>query len=181
MTRRLARSVLAVMACGLVLSGCGPQQPKPLEPLDPVVPSDLCASLPDQYRQSLETSATSDESGDPTASCALRSEPGAKDDVRGLVTVIVLTDEDSADTTYQSQCRALDSIEVQKTQVDLQGAEESCAGRGNAKGADSATLTALTGRHVVMVRYSSVPAGKPDALAKATELAQAVLPQSATS
>lgn len=176
-----ARFALVLTATGLVLAGCGSTQPKPLKPLDPPVPSDLCASLPQHLKQGLETSSTSDESGDPTSSCALRSRTGSKTEVRALVTVLMLNDEDSADTTYQTQCRALDPSEVTRTQVDLQGADESCAGKGKGKGVDTAVLAAVAGRHVVTVRYESVPAGKPDALARATALAQGALTASPAS
>ncbi len=179
MTRRSPRMAVVLAVSGLVLSGCGSTEPAPLKRLDPVVPSDLCAFLPKDVTQGLETSATTTETGDPTAACSLRSKPGAKGDVRGLVTVLVLNDEDSADTTYRTQCAALDPAELRKTKVHLPSADESCAGKG--KRADTATLAAVAGRKVITVRYSAEPAGKPDAVARATQLARSVLPQDSSS
>ena len=176
MNRTSARFALVLATTGLVLSGCGSTEPKPLKPLEPAVPADLCSALPKDLTQGLQTSSTTSESGDPTSACALQSGPGAKADVRALVTVLMLNDEDTADTTYQSQCRALDPQELHKKQVQVEGADEACGGQG--KASDTAVLAAVAGRLVVTVRYSSTPAGKPDALTRATELAAAALPSS---
>lgn len=180
MSRRSHRFALLLAGAGLVLTGCGSSEPpQRLERIDPVVPSDLCASLPEDATTGLETSATTDETGDPTASCSLRSEFGDETDVRGLVTLIALNDEETADSTYESQCRAVDHRDYSDAEVSLESAEEVCAAEG--KKGDSAILNAVSGTRLVTVRFESTPPGKPDALTRATELAQAALESSGSS
>ena len=54
------RTTLVLVVAGLALSGCGSTEPEPLEPVPPAVPADLCASIPEDARRDLTTSASTD-------------------------------------------------------------------------------------------------------------------------
>jgi hypothetical protein len=137
------RTTWVLVVAGLALSGCGTTEPEPLEPVPPAVPADLCASIPEDARRDLTTSASTDESGNPTAACALRSEPGGRSDVRAVVTWTQLNDEDSAKSVLESQCRSIDPQEfARQDPYDVEGGDDACAGKG--KSADSATLAVLS-------------------------------------
>jgi hypothetical protein len=170
----MRRTTGLLAATGLVLSGCGSTEPEPLEPIPPAVPADLCASVPEDARRGLTTSSSTDETGNPTAACALRSGPGGQSDVRAVLTWTQLNDEDTAQGVLESQCRAIDPQEfARRDPFQVEGGDQACAGRG--KSADSATLAVLSGREVLTVRMTADPAGQPDALSRGTTLAEGVL------
>ncbi len=168
------RTTWVLVVAGLALSGCGSAEPEPLEPVPPAVPADLCASIPEDARRDLTTSASTDESGNPTAACALRSEPGGRSDVRAVVTWTQLNDEDSAKGVLESQCRSIDPQEfARQDPYDVEGGDQACAGKG--KSGDTSTLAVLSGRDVLVVRVNIEPAGTPDALSRGTTMAEGVL------
>jgi hypothetical protein len=168
--------VTALAAATLVLSACGADKPAPVTALQPDAPTDLCASVPAAAKTGLETSSDTDTSGEPTAACSLRSAPGAQPQVRGVVTWLLLDDDDAADSVLASQCRAIDPT-VYKVQADFnaQGADKTCAGSGKLGAADSATLAAVAGRTVVTVRWSATAAKPVPALAESTQVLEGVL------
>jgi hypothetical protein len=169
--------VTALAAATLLLSACGAAtKPAPLTAMAPDAPADLCASVPATARSGLESSSDTDTNGEPTAACSLRSAPGAKPDVQGVVTWLLLDDEDQADEVLASQCRAIDTA-VYKVQAGFsaKGAEKTCAGSGKLGQADSATLAAVSGRTVVTVRWSATPAAQAHALTESTQVLEGVL------
>ena len=171
---RSARTLL--LSCLLVATGCGSTEPEPLTAMPPAVPADLCALVPETARQGLLTNSSADESGNPTAACSLRSPDGAPTEVRAVVTWVQANDEDSADNVLDSQCRAIDRTEFREQNgFRAEGAEKACAATGSAKGRDSATLAALSGREIVTVRLTSVPSGDQASLARAQEMLEGVL------
>jgi hypothetical protein len=173
MTRTAAAGALA--AAALLLSGCG-SQPAPLTAMPPDAPADLCSSVPDVAKSGLQTSSDTDTTGDPTAACSLRSAAGVKPEVRGVVTWLLLDDDDSADGVLASQCRSIDTT-VYHVQPGLavNGADKTCGGSGKLGPADAATLAAVKGRAVVTVRWSAVPRQSTPAFARSEQVMQAVL------
>ena len=174
MSRTSLVTVLA--AATLVLSACGADKPAPLTALKPDAPADLCASVPQAAKTGLETSSDTDTTGDPTAACSLRSAPGAKPEVRGVVTWLLLDDDDEADGVLASQCRAIDTTVFKlQTGFNAKGADKTCAGSGKEGQADSATMAAVAGRTVVTVRWSATPATTSPALTESTQVLEGVL------
>ena len=172
-TRRhgAAASTLAAL---LLLAGCGSAEPAPLKPIDAAVPADLCAVVPAAARTGLTANATTDQTGNPTAACSLRSADGAASQVRAVITWIQLNDESSAGDVMASQCRSIDPQEYAAVPgFAPKGADKSCAGKG--KSEDSTTMAAVHGRDVVTVRVSATPAGQPDATTRGTALLEGVL------
>ena len=88
------------------------REPEPLEAMEPEVPADLCATVPESARKGLLTNSNTDESRNPTAACSLRSPDAAATEVRAVVTWVQTNDEISADEVLASQCRSIDRIEV---------------------------------------------------------------------
>lgn len=174
---RLARrrTTASVALAGLVLTGCGATaEPAPLERLAPPVPADLCAAVPKDARAGLTASSTADPAGNPTAACSLSSAPGARSEVRAVITWTQLNEEDTAVAVLDSQCRAMDPREYALQRgFRVEGGDKACAGRG--RSADSSTIAVLAGREVLTVRTNATPAGQPDAVARGTELAEGVL------
>ena len=182
MSRTAARRAgLGVMVSVLlVASGCGTTEPEPLEAMDPVAPADLCALVPEATKAGLVTTASVDETGNPTAACSLRSAPGAATQVSGVVTWVKLNDEESADRAFDSQCQAMDPGEYRKqTGFQAEGADEACA--GDAAAADAATVAAVQDVEVLTVRLTSAPAGRPAALARSQAMLEGVLSEMGSS
>ncbi len=152
----------------LALAGCG-GEPEALEPLPPPAPADLCALLPEDAVGALSGTATSDESGNPTAACALRG-PG---NAAVLVTWLQLEGEQEALAAQQSQCASIDRTTLPEQQVSVEGADEACAGRGSVGARERASLVVRQGDEVVTVR-ATLPGGQ-DALTRATALASGLL------
>jgi len=160
----------------LLLAGCGSSEPEPVQALPPEAPADLCATLPAATRAGLVGSSSTDVDGTPTAACSLRSPDGATPQVTAVVTWLKSDDEDSAAQVYQSQCRSIDRTEYRaQPGFKPRGADEACAGSGTVSGADSATMTALADREIVVVRLGSKPAGKVPAMARSQAMLEGVL------
>ncbi len=167
----LGAPILLVIA--LLMAGCG-SEPEPLTPIDVAVPANLCALVPEAAKAGLTANANTDTTGNPTAACSLRSPDGAAAQVRAVITWTQMNDESSAGDVLASQCRSIDPAEYAvQPGFSIQGARIACAGKGNS--ADSATVAALSDREVITVRVGSTPAGQPDSLARATQMAEGVL------
>jgi hypothetical protein len=174
--RRRSARLGTLLASTLLLAGCGTTEPEPLEALPPVAPADLCATIPEAARTGLIANSNTDETGNPTAACSLRSADAADTEVRAVITWLQVNDELSADEVLRSQCAAIDRTELTVQQgFRVSGAEQACAGSGKVRGADSATMAAVSELEVVTVRVTSKPAGTPDATARAQEMLEAVL------
>ncbi len=174
--RRRSAQVGTLLATLLLAAGCGTTEPEPLTAMTPEVPADLCALVPEAARQELVANASSDETGNPTAACSLRSADNAATEVRAVVTWLQTNDEDSADEVLASQCRAIDRAKYQVADGFLAaGADEVCAGSGTVDGADSATIAAVHGLEIVTVRVTSEPPDASPALTRAKQMAEGVL------
>ena len=173
--RRRSAQLGTLLATCLLVSGCG-ADPEPLEAIEPPVPADLCATVPESLRQGLIANTNTDETGNPTAACSLRSPDAAATEVRAVITWVQLNDEYSADEVLASQCRSIDLRDF-RVQDGFQaaGAEEACAASGNVDGADSATMAAVSELEVVTVRLSSRPAGKQPSMERAQQMLEGVL------
>lgn len=165
-----------VVASLLLLAGCGSSDPGPVEALPPEAPADLCATLPAATRAGLVGSHSTDVEGTPTAACSLRSPDAATPQVTAVITWLKSDDEDSAEQIYRSQCRSIDRTAFREQKgFRPRGADEACAGSGTIDGADSATMTALADREIVVVRLGSEPAGKVSAMARSQAMLEGVL------
>jgi hypothetical protein len=160
----------------LLAAGCGTTEPAPLEAVQPEVPADLCATVPAATRQGLIANSNSDEGGNPTAACSLRSADGAATQVRAVVTWVQTNDDATAEDVLGSQCRAIDRSQFKEQNgFRAAGADKACAASGRIDGADSATLAAVAGREVFTVRLSSLPPGDAPALGRATDMLEGVI------
>jgi len=159
------RGGLAVVVATLLLTaGCGGDpQPDAVQPLEPVVPADLCATVPAELREGLIMNANNSATGNPTAACSMRSEDDAKSKVRAVVTWVQLNEEYSADEVLDSQCRAIDPQEF-RIQDGF-----------SVKGADSASMAALSDREVITVRLDYEPKGDQSAMAAGKQMLEGVL------
>lgn len=176
-TKRTSTAAL-LAAAALVLGGCG-AEPEPLTRTQPDAPDDLCALVPDAAKTGLQTSSDTDTTGDATAACSLRSAPGARPEVRGVVTWLLLDDDGTADGVLASQCRSIDtSVYRVQAGLSLTGADKACGGSGKLGDADAATMAAVRGRTVITVRWSAVPQQPPGAFARTQQVAEAVLQSS---
>ncbi len=177
MPARRRSTQLGTMLATLVLAaGCGTTEPEPLTAMTPEVPADLCALVPDAARAGLVTNSSSDDTGNPTAACSLRSPDGAATEVRAVVTWLQAGDELSADDIQKSQCRAIDRTEFRdRAGFRAAGAEEACAATASVDGADSATIAAVNVLEVVTVRVTSVPPGAAPSLGRAQQMLEGVL------
>lgn len=175
MPRHRTRHALVAAACGsLLLAGCG-GEPDAVEPLPPLAPPDLCALLPESATDGLLASASSDEDGDPTAACALRSESGQ--DVEVLVTWLLLQDDQRAQVVWESQCAGIDRNRLTETDTVVEGADETCAARGDDGGSDIASVAVRRVREVVTVRVTTRAEQDLTSLERARTLATGVLPE----
>lgn len=174
--RRAAR-LGTVLAALLLAAGCaGATEPEPLKALAPDAPADLCATLPEAARTGLVTSSNTDDTGNPTAACSLRSPGDAGPRLQATVTWLQANDDLSANAVWESQCRAIDRTEFrEQSGFEAKGADKTCAASGKIDGADSASLAAVEGRQVVTVRLSSTPAGATTAMARGQEMLEGVL------
>jgi hypothetical protein len=173
----MSRTALAtaLAAATLLLSACG-AEPQPLKALPPEVPADLCSLVPQTAKAGLETSSDADETGEPTAACSLRTAPGGRPEVRGVVTWTKLDDDSSADDVLSSQCRAIDTTTYRvQSGFTAEGADKACAGAGMVGAAGSATLAGVTGMEVVTVRWSSTPGVAAPTLARSKQVLESVL------
>lgn len=173
--RRRSVRLASVLAALLFASGCGSsEEPEPLKPMEPEVPADLCATVPESAKVGLEAASNSVTTGNPTAACSLRSPTNAKPAVRAVVTWVQLNDDVNAGEVLDSQCRAIDPTEFMvQPGFQAQGADRACAARG--PNADSATMAAVTGREVVTVRLSGDSSISPPAFVRAQEMLEGVL------
>ena len=162
-TTVLAAGALAPALLTLLV-GCGGDEPEPHEALPPAAPEDLCSLLPASATEGLTGTASSSQDGDPTAACALRGVGG--DTV--LVTYLQLEGEPAARRAWESQCTAIDPTALPEQEVDVEGADETCAGASD----ERASLSLLAGRDLVTVRVS---APQPPPLERADELAEGLL------
>ena len=171
------RGGLAVVLATLLLtSGCGSSEPQAVERLEPVVPADLCATVPAQLREGLIMNANNSDSGNPTAACSMRTPDNAKNKVRVVVTWVELNEEYSADEVLDSQCRSIDPQEFRMQDgFSAKGAQRACAGSGTVEGADSASIAALTDREVITVRLDYEPKGKQPAMTAAKQMLEGVI------
>jgi len=166
----------ALLATLLLAAGCGATEPEPLTAMEPEVPADLCATLPETARQGLLTSSSTDATGNPTAACSLRSPDDAATEVRAVVTWLQTNDELSADEVLDSQCRAIDRTKFrEQSGFQVAGAEKACAASGTVDRADSATIAAVNGLEIVTVRVTSLPPGGAPALNRAQQMLEGVL------
>ena len=171
-----SRRVGLLVATLLLTAGCGSTEPEPVEALEPVVPADLCATVPEQLREGLIFNANNSETGNPTAACSLRSPDGAATQVRAVVTWIQLNEDYSADEVLDSQCRSIDPQEFRvQDGFTVEGADRACAGSGTIEGADSATLVGLTDREVITVRLDFEPKVKQSAMTVGKQMLEGVI------
>ena len=173
--RRRSVRLATVLTSLLIASGCGSSpEPDPVQPVEPDVPADLCATIPESAKTGLEADSNTVTSGSPTAACSLRSPLGSKQQVRAVVTWLQLGDEVVADGVLDSQCRAMDPKTFTKQPgFQAEGAERACAARGTQ--ADSATMAAVSGSEVVTVRYDADTPISPPAFERAQEMLEGVL------
>lgn len=174
MQRPAVRRALVSVALGgsVLITGCG-GEPEPLEVLPPLAPPDLCALLPEGATTGLVGSASSDESGDPAAACALRGDGGR--DVEVLVTWLQLENEESSRVVWESQCNGIDGSRFSERQAEVEGAGETCAGSADEEDADLATLALRRDREVVTVRVTTRDDQGPPSLQRAEQLAAGLL------
>lgn len=177
MTARRRPAQLGVLFGTLVLAaGCGSSEPEPLTAIEPEVPANLCATVPAELRKGLVANANADQTGNPTAACSLRSPDGRTPAVRAVVTWLQAGDDISADEVYDSQCRSVDLGESRNvSDFKAKGAARACAASGTVDGADSSTMAAVTGREVLTVRVTSLPAGDKPALKLGQQMLEGVL------
>jgi hypothetical protein len=96
--------------------------------------------------------------------------------VRAVITWVQLNDEYSADEVLASQCRSVDRREFRvQAGFTAVGADKACAASGEAGGADSATMAAVSQLEVVTVRLTSKPRGTESTLARAKRMLEGVL------
>ncbi len=173
---RRARLGALVVVPLLLVAGCGGSEPKPLQAMEPEVPADLCATVPEAAKTGLVANSNTDTTGNPTAACSLRSSSDAKGGVRAVVTWVQLNDDINADDVLASQCRAIDPSEFeQQAGFAAEGSDKACAGRGTVDGTDSATMAAVSGREVVTVRLSQSAGGGTSAFDRAQQMLEGVL------
>ena len=164
-----------LLATLVLATACG-TEPEPLEAMEPEVPADLCATVPEPARKGLLTNSHTDESRNPTAACSLRSPDAAATEVRAVVTWLQTNDEISADEVLASQCRSIDRLKFrEQSGFRAAGADEACAASGQVDGADSATIAAVNGLEVVTVRVTSLPPAAAPALGRAQQMLEGVL------
>lgn len=174
--RRTTSLWVACLVAGALLSGCGSGEPEPVEAVEPEVPADLCATVPESARKGLVTSSSSNPAGTPTAACSLRSPVGSDTEVRAVVTWLKTDDEIAADEVLASQCRALDrKVMREQRGFRVEGAQEACAASGKVDGADSATMAAVSDLEVFTVRFTSLPPGGTPALDRGRQVLEGVL------
>lgn len=174
--RRRCAQLGTLLATLLLAAGCGDSEPAPVQAMEPETPADLCATVPPAARQGLVATATSNDTGLPTAACSLRTPDSADKEVRAVVTWLKSDDEVSADEVLDSQCRAVDRRDYRvEPGFRAAGADKACAASGKISGADSATLAGVNGLEVVTVRLSSEVAGGPTALARGQQMLEGVL------
>jgi hypothetical protein len=165
-----------VLVTLLLTTGCGTSEPQAVEPLEPVVPADLCATVPAQLREGLIVNANNSSTGNPTAACSMRSPDDAANKVHAVVTWVELNEEYSADDVLDSQCRSIDPQEFRMQEgFSAKGAQRACAGSGTVKGADSASIAALTDREVITVRLDYEPRGKQQAMTAGKQMLEGVI------
>jgi hypothetical protein len=177
MRRTAARRacLAAVVSMLLIASGCGGSEPPPLEPMEPAAPADLCSTVPDSTKVGLVSNSNTDTTGNPTASCSLRSDTDTKSEVRAVVTWVQLDDEESAADVLASQCRSIDRTEFkEQASFTAQGADRACAARA-VGAADSVTMAAVSDRDVVTVRLTEQARGQQPAFGRARQMLEGVL------
>ena len=168
---------LSVLVAGLLLlAGCGGSEPPPLKAMSPEVPADLCATIPEAAKAGLVSNSSTDDSGNPTAACSLRSPDGSSGQVHAVVTWMQVNDDVTADNVLGTQCRAIDKTEYkEQTGFQVNGADSTCAATSTVGGADAATIAAVKDREVVTVRLTSQPPGKTPALQQSVQMLEGVL------
>lgn len=174
--RRRSAQLGTLLATLLLAVGCGSTEPEPLTAVKPEVPADLCATVPAKSRVDLIANSNSDDTGDPTAACSLRSPDNASPVLHAVITWLQTNTDSDAVTVLESQCRAIDRTTFrEQSGFEAKGADKACAANGMIDGSDAATVVASTGRQVVTVRLRSTPAGKEPAKARAQAMLEGVL------
>ena len=174
--RRRSAQLGTLLVTVLLAAGCGSTEPAPLKAMEPDVPADLCATVPAAAREGLIANSNTDDTGNPTAACSLRSPDAARPQVQVVVTWLQASDDTSADDVYESQCNAIDPTKFKKQSgFQAQGADQACAGSGTTGAADAASLAAVSGQEIVTVRLDSQPPGGTPALGRATTMLEGVL------
>ena len=161
----LRGSLAVVLATLLLAAGCGSSEPEPLKPLEPSVPADLCATVPATCVRGLIANANTPtpETRPLPARCARPD--GAKNQVRAVVTWVEANDEVRRGRgPGQPVPRHRPQGVHGAGGVPREGADKACAASGTVKGADSATIAALTDREVITVRLDHEPTGKQPAI-----------------
>jgi hypothetical protein len=174
--RRRSAQLGTLLVTLLLAAGCGTTEPAPLTATKPEVPADLCATVPEAARAGLLANSNTDDTGNPTAACSLRSADGARNQVQAVVTWLQANDDTDAESVWKSQCRAVDRLEYRdQSGFAAKGADQACGATSKAGGADAATLAAVSGREVVTVRLTSKPPGTPTSLDRGQQLLEGVL------
>ena len=174
--RRRSVQLGTLLATLLLAAGCGTTTPEPLRAVKPDVPADLCATVPATARTGLIANSNTDETGNPTAACSLRSPDGAPTDQRAVVTWVQTDNDSTAVAVLDSQCRAIDRQKFrEQSGFQAAGADKACGASGKVDGADSATMAATAGREVVTVRLSTQPPTNPPAMGRAQQILEGVL------
>jgi hypothetical protein len=174
--RRRSAQLGTLLATLLLAAGCGGGEPEPLQAMEPEVPADLCATVPPAAREGLLTNASSDDTGNPTAACSLRTPDGADKPLQAVITWVQSSDEVGAEDVLRSQCAAVDRRELRvRSGFEAEGATRACAASGKVDGADAATLAGVNGLEVVTVRLTSELTGGPTALLRGQQMLEGVL------
>lgn len=176
MPRRVAARRLWCVVPLLLLSACGSAEPAALKPLPQTVPADLCATVPEALRTGLVSDTTTDDTGNPTAACSLRSPVGAAEPVRAVITWLQVDDEYHADDVLASQCRSFDLATLRnESGFRATGADKACAASGRSARGGSATMAAVAGQQVVTVRYDAEATDAATALSRGRTMLEGVL------
>lgn len=167
------RATALSLAALFLVAGCGADDPPAaVESVPPPAPADLCALVPEAVTKGLESSASSDDRGDPRAVCSLRSTSGPA--VRAVVTWLQLEEENPADVVLRSQCAAIDRSRLDDPRgFAVEGATQTCAGAREAEGEDVASVAVRRGREVLTARVES--RGGTAALDRSQQLLEGVL------
>ena len=133
--RRRSAQLGTLLATLLLAAGCGSTEPAPLKAMEPDVPADLCATVPEAAREGLIANSNTDDTGNPTAACSLRSPEGARPQVQAVVTWLQASDDTSAEDVWESQCKAIDRAEFrEQSGFQAKGADKACAAKRQGDG-----------------------------------------------
>ena len=172
------RGGLAVVVATLLLAtGCGSTEPEPVEPLEPVVPADLCATVPAQLREGLIVNANNSDTGNPTAACSMRSattprprsapwSPGCSS-TRSTPPTRSWTASAAPSTPRSSACRTGSLSKGRSAAL--------CGQRHGRREPTRPSMAALTDREVITVRLDYEPKGKQPAMTVGKQMLEGVI------